>query len=335
MLSSCLNDLFKELNIKIEDYYITDEQIRGTCPCHDSNNFTAWTYYFNKNIWFCWTRGCHQKKGSDLIGLIACINDTNVGQACWWAKDFLKKRKITEKSVAIKLKQNVLQNGSHSDYWREHILQKSFPNNILSKLQDARPFLRMRGLDPNLAQRFNLGYANKGDMRNRIVFPVKNIDGKIVGFTGRTILDQTKFKVPKWVHLPKKRFHTNINLFNIDKAKRYVRQTNSIILVEGPIDILKLEMAGYKNAVAVFGLNITSGQLELIQKCGAIHILLAFDPDRIDSREVRNTICKLQEKDFDVEILRWQGEEDIGAMEINKLNDVFSKINIPNFRRIV
>lgn len=336
MLESCIDELLVELGVNLESYTFNQDEIRGICPVHESDNMTAWTYYYHKGLWFCWTRSCHREKGADLIGLIACRRELDVAGACRWAQSFLRKKNITRKALAAKLRAKAaMEKRNNVDYWKEHMLQKPFPRSVLKKLKDPSKYLKHRSLDPEVAKLMDAGYASKGRMRSRVVFPIKNVEGKIVGFTGRTVVDAGGKKVPKWMHWPKRpRFQTGLNLFNLDRASKAIRDTGSILLVEGPLDVLKLEMAGYRNAVAVFGLNVTKGQLELMKQCGVIHAVLAFDPDKVDSREVRGTISKLQDSDFDVRVLRWSGDEDMGAMEVAKIHEVISQANdIPKFKK--
>ncbi len=333
MLESCMDDLLRELDLKLDDYTFNHDEIRGMCPVHEGDNLTAWTYYYQKGLWFCWTRGCHRVKGADLIGLIACRRELDVAGACRWAQKFLRDRNITQQDIAVRLRTRAAKEDK-INYWQEHVLQKPYPDSVLKKLKDADRYLKSRDFDPEICKLMGIGYASKGRMRSRVVFPIKNIDGKIVGFTGRTVLDLKRLKrVPKWLHWPRRpRFQTGLNLFNLDRASKCVRKTGSVLLVEGPFDVVKLEMAGYQNAVAVFGLNVTKGQIEILKKCGVIHVVLAFDPDKVDSREVRGTISKLQESDFNVKILRWRGDEDVGAMEISKLHEIMAQArDIPNF----
>jgi DNA primase len=160
-----------------------------------------------------------------------------------------------------------------------------------------------------------------------VVFPVRNVADKIVGFTGRAVRDDFQ---PKWKHMPG--FQSGLNLFNIDRCVHMVRATQTIILVEGPIDTIKLEMAGYNLSAAVFGLSVSAAQAAILEKCGVVYTILGFDPDKVDSEPVRRSALRLREHDFDVRILRWKGDDDIGAMSERRVARVLDQVNdIPNF----
>jgi 5S rRNA maturation endonuclease (ribonuclease M5) len=332
-LQSCAYKLFKNLGIDMDIYTISGNQVRGICPCHDdSDNTSAFTYYFNKGLWFCWTHGCEKINGQDLIGFIATRKRIKRREAYKFAEEFLKKCKIRNNDIALKLRRAQHTANEKIDYWKKHIMQKPFKESVLDSLKSAAWYAQQRQLAPKVLQEMGAGLASKGKMKNRVVFPIRNIDKKIVGFTGRLSRPQ-RIKLPKWIHLPKNpRFQVSLNLFNIDRAAKYIRKTGTVIVGEGPFETVKLEMAGYKNSVAIFGLHISQAQIEILKRCGAIHIILAFDPDQASSAKIKDNITRLHNSDFDVRVLKWEGTEDIGAMEIFKLHQVMAQVNdIPLF----
>ena len=332
MLQTQIYSLFKNLGIDISSYYVNGNHIRGVCPCHESSdNLTAFTYYFDKGLWFCWTHGCERVNGKDLVGFIASKKKINPVAAYRFARKFIQNYDVNSAEVNVRLQQAQTKDRK-ADYWKQHLQQKSFSESTLKNLRSPAIFARERQLDLKIFERMGAGFATTGKMKNRVVLPVRNIEKKIVGFTGRLTVSSKKY--PKWIHLPKDCFKTRINLFNIDSAARFIRQTGVVIVGEGPFETIKFEMAGYKTSIATFGLNISSAQIEIFKKCGTIYVVLAFDPDRIDSPVIKNNISRLQKHDFDVRLLRWEGEEDIGAMKISKLHNVMSQVNdIPNLRR--
>jgi len=336
LLGSCITELFEALRIDINDYRINSTEIRGVCPCHkESDNLTAFNYYFHNNLWFCWTEQCHKKKGADLIGLIANLKQLNVGIACQWAKRFLLGKNITTADLAVKLRnmERRQQKEKQVDHWKKHLVQRSFDQDTVTRLHPVDKYFKRRGLDPKVGRAMEVGYAREGLMQKRIVFPVRNVLGKIVGFTGRAISDDYPIK---WLHLPKKPsrypeskrwFSASLNMLNIDTAVKHIRRTNAVILGEGPFETVKLRMAGFHNSVCVFGLRISEAQTEILRRCNTVHAILGFDPDKVDSAEVRDNIEKLQAKEFDVRVLRWEGDEDIGAMSVEKLQGVMEQVS--------
>lgn len=351
MLESCIEDLFDELDMDIGNYSVTHSQIRGICPVHTGADCKqAFTYYFNKGLWFCWTRRCEVEKGSDLIGLIATVLDCKINKACKWAQKFLRGRNIVDNQTAIRIKniQREREEEEEFDWWGDHVKQKVFNPSSLKMFKPYDSYFEDRKLDPEVALKIGVGRPPKtwlknvfSDkevvnilryMRKRLVFPVKNVSGGIVGFTGRSLTN----KPPKWIHFPtKSRFKTSINLFNLHSAAKWIRKTRSVVITEGPFDVMKLIMAGYYNCVAVFGLQVTDAHVALLQHCGLKNAILGFDPDRVESGKVADNISRLESKDLTVRVLRWEGKEDIGDMKVKKLRRVMAEhlSDLPNFKR--
>lgn len=112
---------------------------------------------------------------------------------------------------------------------------------------------------------------DKGDfvLQNRLLIPIKDRLGRVMSFVGRTTCGDAN----KYLPVKNNEFYTKSNgLFLFDVAKRY----SEIILVEGHIDALSLHAAGYKNAVAIGGCNLTTAQMLLLQ---GKRIVLALDND--------------------------------------------------------
>lgn len=319
MLTSCAEDVFEALDINLSDYLVMRNQVRGVCPVHESNNESAFTYYFDRGLWFCWTNHCHNKKGSDLVGLVALRSRKSIKWACRWAQKFLANRNITDEETATRIRASITSRQQDVDHWNLHVSQRSFDDSVLDRLDHADSYFEKRGLDPGVGREMKAGLVAHGKWRGRLVFPVRNVNKQLVGFTGRTVIKQQ----PKWLH---SKFKTGINLFNIDRAFPWIRKTQTVVLTEGPFDVVKLDMAGYPFSVGVFGHTMSEGQSEILTKCGVVYVVVAFDPDRIDSHEVRTTVTRLQQQDFDVHVLRWQGDEDLGDMKLSKVNKVMGQL---------
>lgn len=330
LLQGCVSELFEAIGIDLQPYYVDEREIRGPCPCHAGDNTTAFVCYIRDTRWFCWTHACHDKKGCHLVGLVAMKLNIKTPDACRWVQKFLKARGITNEKTALLLRTMKSKKQEKCDYWKQHLRQRTFSNSVLDRLSPPREFAKLRRLDYNVLCGMGAGYAEHGNMRNRVVFPIRNYEGKMVGFTGRYHALESN-KLPKWLHLPKK-FGSSINLFNLDRAAKYIKRTGAVIIGEGPLEVVKLEMSGYRNAVAVLGLRISNGHIEIMRRCNVIYAILAFDPDRVDSPQIRDNISRLQENDFDVRVLRWKGLEDVGAMEIPKVHQVLDQVSdIPTF----
>ncbi len=351
MLENCIDDLFEEIGMKMRDYSVTHAQIRGICPIHPgADGEMNFTYYFNKGLWFCWSRRCDREKGNDLIGLISSVKGYRVSKSCRWAQRFLRGRKIIDHKTALRIRniQREREEEEEFDWWKDHTQQKVFGDKVLRRFTSIDEYFEGRNLCPDWGRKFGAGrppnnwlentFTNDKVirvlyyMRKRLVLPVRNISGGIVGFTGRSLDGHD----PKWIHFPtKSRFKTSINLFNIDRASKWIRRTRAVLICEGPFDVMKAMMAGYYNCVAVLGLQVHDAHVELLRHCGLKRVILGFDPDRVESDKVSDNISKLETQDWTVRVLRWEGKQDIGEMKPRKLHRILSEQvgDLPNFRK--
>ena len=113
--------------------------------------------------------------------------------------------------------------------------------------------------------------------RGRIVFPIWNHLGQIVGFTGR-ILDDNK-KAAKYLNTPQTLlFNKSSLVYGLFHAKDYLRTERKVILVEGQMDVIMAHQAGYKNVVAASGTSLTGDHLKLLKRY-VDSIILCFDAD--------------------------------------------------------
>lgn len=104
------------------------------------------------------------------------------------------------------------------------------------------------------------GYIDK--FRGRIIFPFKGIDGKIVGFNGRTIFDRE----PKYLNTTETAiFHKGSFLFNLANAKVDIKKEGAVI-VEGQMDVITAYQAGIKNVIASSGTALAESQFKLLQR---------------------------------------------------------------------
>jgi DNA primase len=171
-------------------------------------------------------------------------------------------------------------------------------------------YLKSRGLDGNTAKRFNVGYAPPGweslkqhvlkntsytikhmeqaglvvakensaydRFRNRVMFPIKDRRGKIVGFGGRVI---TTTEEPKYLNSPESIvFSKGKELYGLYEARQFSDKLTSLLVVEGYMDVLALAQAGVNNVVAILGTALTSENIKLLFRI-VPEIIFCFDAD--------------------------------------------------------
>ena len=112
--------------------------------------------------------------------------------------------------------------------------------------------------------------------RNRLIFPIRNLDGKTVGFGART-LEQDG--IPKYLNSPQTNlFDKGRLLFGLDFAKQSIREAKQVVIVEGYMDVIRAWQAGFRNVVAQMGTALTPDQLRLLKRY-TTRFVLALDAD--------------------------------------------------------
>lgn len=176
--------------------------------------------------------------------------------------------------------------------------------------QKAREYLKKRGLQEKIIDRFGLGYApgsgrglleaaiNKGyskallekaglitfsEKRNdycdlffdRIIFPISDVQSRIIAFGGRTLGEQ----LPKYLNSPETAiFYKRKTLYALNLAKESIQKKNHIIILEGYTDILTCHQVGVENSIATLGTALTSDHVSIISRY-AEEVVIIYDAD--------------------------------------------------------
>ena len=141
-------------------------------------------------------------------------------------------------------------------------------------LDSNHQFLTDRGVSPEQAAAFGIGYCSRGMMRNRIAIPLHNVQGELVAYVGRYAAtpvpdDAGKYKQPKG-------FEKSLELFNLHRAAQFGKRF--IVVVEGFWSVLRLHEAGIP-AVALMGTSVSVTQAQAIEAARFTHVLLILDGD--------------------------------------------------------
>lgn len=149
-------------------------------------------------------------------------------------------------------------------------------------------YIYSRGFDDLILDTFEIGFSPEGidepwnskrkDFAGRVIFPIRNKIGELVGWSGRLATDDPVLikKYNKWMH--KLDFDKGFVLFNYNNAWEFIKESKELILVEGPWDVARLWSYGIYNVVAVMGSSLTPEQLT-IAVSSAIKIKVFLDPD--------------------------------------------------------
>jgi DNA primase len=178
------------------------------------------------------------------------------------------------------------------------------------KAPEAVDYLKGRGVSGEIAQSFGLGYAPEGwdnltrtlgkddkareqlvaaglavkkegggyydRFRNRVMFPIHDHRGRIVGFGGRVMVKEE----PKYLNSPETAlFHKGRELYGLFRAREVIKRENRVLVVEGYMDVVALAQFGIDNAVATLGTAATRDHLERLYR-HAPEVVFCFDGDR-------------------------------------------------------
>ena len=231
---------------------------------------------------------------SRLVPLYKCLNDlTEYYQYCLTteegqiASDYLLKRKISpaiQKSYKIGY---ALQNG-----------------------EATIMYLQQRGHSIKTIERVGIlgGSIEHPTDRNRqrLIFPITNIDGQVIGFSARRLNDQVD--EAKYVNSPETAiFHKSEILYNIDKAKESARRDGYIYILEGFMDIFALVEAGIKSTVALMGTFLTSEHLKILRSLN-VELRICLDGDEPGQAAILKIFETLNQSQYKYRIVNNDGD---------------------------
>lgn len=199
-----------------------------------------------------------------------------------------------------------------------------------------------RGYSKKILDKYDVGFNSQS---NRVIVPIYNKDySKVMGLTCRSIFEEcskcemfhkSSDKCPhkseflqhcKWRNT--KNFHSSNYLYNFWFAKEYIISSRVAILVEGPGDVWKLEESGIHNSLALFGCDMTDEQNILLDRSGALSLIVMLDPDKAGSegmREIKERLSRTYRLYFPK---IGDGSKDIGDLNTDKItSDIVPMIN--------
>ena len=181
---------------------------------------------------------------------------------------------------------------SSRDELFQHLLKKEFPEEKIIEL--------------GLVKRNENGEIYDS-FRNRVIFPIYNINSQIVGFGGRIIEKNTN--LPKYLNSPDSPiFKKGNELFGIKHQGENIRKKGFAMLMEGYLDVLTAQKNGFENAVASLGTALTEEQAQLLKKY-TDKILISYDNDEAGKNAIIKAGYILKKYDFDVKCLVIDGNE--------------------------
>ncbi|MER3446638.1 MAG: DNA primase [Candidatus Dadabacteria bacterium] len=273
----------------------------GLCPFH---NEKTPSFYVNddKGIFHCF--GCGT--GGDIFGFMMRYNNLTFPEA---VEELARRAGLRIEKNPL----HAGRKSRRDTLFRLNLFASRFYHSMLidnTEGRAARDYMRKRGISLETVKEFELGYApgrwdalvrfltekkaplkmaeevgliikRKGGngyydrFRERIMFPIRDVDGRVIGFGGRALTQEK----PKYINSPESEiYHKRSILYGIDRARDSIRKSGQVIMVEGYMDFLSLYSAGIKNVVATLGTSLTRNQVVLLRRY-TDRIIVVLDGD--------------------------------------------------------
>jgi DNA primase len=308
----------------------TGRNYKGQCPFH-SEKTPSFIVSSEKQIWHCF--GC--SKGGDIFAFVRETDGVGFPEALQILADKagLKIEKLSKFEKQEKSEKD--------DYYHAHELACDFFEKQLHDTKDGEKvlkYLKNRGLTDDTIKEFRLGFApdeyealypyllKKGvkkdiivksgfasvkgigddkifdKYRARLMIPIFDYLGKICGFGGRALKED---QMPKYLNSPDNILYNKSRLlYGLSHAKKFIKEKDNVVLVEGYFDMILPYQAGVKNIVATSGTALTQDQIRIIKRLTP-NVTTCFDTDSAGFEATKRAYFLLQAEEMNVKTV-WQ-----------------------------
>jgi DNA primase len=289
---------------------------KSLCPFHKEDT-PSFMVSPEKQIWHCF--GCNE--GGDIFTFIEKMEGLEFRDALKLLADRagVKLKKVDLRATQKKAELSDI-NEAAANFYHQVLLNPKAGRKALT-------YLKGRGLKLQTIREFQIGYAPNSwektfealtskkhfkpeeieragliihstnpqskspyydRFRHRIMFPIRNIAGTVIGFSGRTL--ESDPKSAKYINTPETPiFNKSKALFGLDHTRQAIRKEDLAILVEGQMDVISAHQAGFANIVATSGTALTPDHMEILKKY-TDNIAFAFDTDRAGENAAKRAI---------------------------------------------
>ena len=352
-------------SIKIEDIVGSFVNLKrrgsnllGLCPFHNEKS-PSFTVSPAKEIYKCF--GCG--KSGNSIGFLMDLEKYSYVEALkWLANKYNIEVEETDTTPEFKL----LQQSSDSLFIINNFGQKFFSESLFDTEEGkdiALSYLKERGFREDIIKKFQLGYnpetgeafaktamaaqfnpellqksglvVNRDEKlrdnyKGRIIFPIHNQSGKIVGFGARLI--KKNDKAPKYINTPENEIYVKSKiLYGSYFARMAIDKADECLLVEGYTDVVSLHQAGVENVVASGGTSLTPDQLRLIKKY-TNNLTIIYDGDGAGIKAAIRGMDLALEEGLDVKLVLIPDNEDPDSY-VNKIGPTAFKAFIDSNKK--
>lgn len=311
----------------------------GICPFHDDHN-PSMSVSPEKGVYKCFVCG----NAGNVFNFVMEYEKVSFYEAVKIVADKI--------GVSIDISTSKKENTKKSPLYDIYNIAYKFYQNNLNTVygKDAKKYLLNRKIDEDVIKNFNIGLSlsdselcnalkakgfkdddivssgvavqngnNIYDIyKNRIMFPLYDLEGNVVGFSGRIYNQKSE---SKYINTKETEiFKKGELLYNYHIAKKEARKEKNIIVVEGFMDVIRLSTIGIVNVVATMGTAVTKYQLNLIQKL-APNITLMFDGDKAGEKATNAFIELANGNDSNIKVVRLENNLDPDEYILTKGKD--------------
>lgn len=331
-------DVITEIRNSIDIVNVIDNYVKlnprgknffGLCPFHDDNN-ASMSVAKDKQIYTCFSCGATGnvfkfiedienisfieavKKCADIVNikLDIKVNNSKINEK------FKNLYDIYEDTTKLYHQILISENGKEA---REYLKNRQINDDIINtfriglSLKDRLIITKSMSSKYSKTDIIKTGLVKEGDKGlydsycNRIMFPLDDINGNIVGFSGRIYNEEDN---SKYINTNETDiFKKTETLYNYNRAKNSARRNGYVIVMEGFMDVIRAHTIGYDNCVATMGTAITEFHANLLKKM-AKDVYLCFDGDKAGAKATYSCIEKLKSVGVTPKIIRLESDLD-------------------------
>lgn len=307
---------------------------KGLCPFHGEKT-PSFTVSEDMGLYKCF--GCGA--GGDVFNFLMEIESIDFREALERLAERLGIKIVSKRSEGSDERQQMLQVLDLATRYYHWILTESASG------EKARKYLESRKINSKLIDTFQIGFSmpswdglvnylvkkkgykeeilekvglvskkNAGGIydkfRGRIMFPLQDAAGKVVGFSGRILPELAKENEPKYLNSPETElYHKGKMLYGFYQAKQAIREKKRAVLVEGQMDLVSSYGAGVTETVAVGGTALTEDQVEMLARL-AEKIYFSLDADDAGNAAMKRSVDIAEKRGLGIKVVHIQGGKD-------------------------
>ena len=295
----------------------------GVCPFHDDHS-PSMSVSKEKQIYTCFSCGAtgnvftflqDYENINFLDAVKMCADMAGIEVNYHKKKEYNKYQNLYDiYETAQKFYQNNI-NSSKGIKAKEYLHNRHLSDDVIKEFQIGLSLKENNMLAKMLKNKYSVddliksGLVNENGTdlydiyRNRIMFPLYDLSGKVIGYNGR-IYEKGDSSTSKYINSKETPiFKKRTLLYNYHRAKEYARKKKQIIIVEGPMDVIRLYEIGVKNVVAALGTAFGPEQAMLVRKLSN-NVILCFDGDSAGLKATKGSIEELAKLDITPKIVR-------------------------------